>query len=275
MIIIYSTFSSSSFVSHYLFLDIHSTFYPFPTYWYISLPSFVSHYLFPDIHSTFHPFPRYWYTFLIRYLLQIIHMFHWWFDDSSFISFRHRYFLWLPLGPWLMRFFLCITSYTRGYGFDHWVFEPSFPSFLSSYTLAYVTSRVLRPPWGHEIRRYLWQPSLGQAFVDWLKYSCYHVLFMEDTFGSIWSLSYLTYWCLMDFWVWRQLIDDIRFILLSTSNIHTGAYFPFIRLRWAPSGALSLSLGFFLIDLRSLVEYVEMISVLVEHYWAYWQFLWF
>ena len=29
--------------------------------------------------------------------------------------------------------FLCITSCTRGYGFDHWVFEPSFPSFLSPY----------------------------------------------------------------------------------------------------------------------------------------------
>ena len=50
-----------------------------------------------------------------------------------FLSFRHRHFLWLPLGPWLMRFFLCITSYTWGYGFDHWVFEPSFPSFLSPY----------------------------------------------------------------------------------------------------------------------------------------------
>ena len=37
--------------------------------------------------------------------------------------------------------------------------------------------------------------------------------FKEDTFGSIWSLSCLTYWCLMDFWVWRQLIDDVGFIL--------------------------------------------------------------
>ena len=31
--------------------------------------------------------------------------------------------------------FLCITSCTRGYGFDHWVFESSFPSFLSPYHL--------------------------------------------------------------------------------------------------------------------------------------------
>ena len=33
------------------------------------------------------------------------------------------------------KIFLCITSCTRGYGFDHWVFEPSFLSFLSSYHL--------------------------------------------------------------------------------------------------------------------------------------------
>ena len=29
--------------------------------------------------------------------------------------------------------FLCITSCTRGYGFDHWVFEPSLLSFLLPY----------------------------------------------------------------------------------------------------------------------------------------------
>ena len=41
--------------------------------------------------------------------------------------------IWLPLGSWLMRFFPCITSYTRGHEFDHWVFKPSFLSFLSPY----------------------------------------------------------------------------------------------------------------------------------------------
>ena len=61
------------------------------------------------------------------------------------------------------------------YGFDHWVFEPNFLSFLYIFILAYVTSRVLRPPWGHEIRRHLWQSSLEQAFADWLKYSHYYV----------------------------------------------------------------------------------------------------
>ena len=78
--------------------------------------------------------------------------------------------------------FLCITSGTQGYGFDHWVFESSFLSFLSPYHLGLRYARVLRPPWGHEIRHYLWQFSLGQAFVDWLKYSRYYVLFYERYF---------------------------------------------------------------------------------------------
>ena len=68
------------------------------------------------------------------------------------------------------------------YGFDHWVFEPNFLSFLYIFILAYVTSRVLRPPWGHEIRRHLWQSSLEQAFADWLKNSCYYVFSYERYF---------------------------------------------------------------------------------------------
>ena len=31
-------------------------------------------------------------------------------------------------------------------------------------TLVHITSRVLRPPWGHEINCRLWQPLLGQVF---------------------------------------------------------------------------------------------------------------
>ena len=43
----------------------------------------------------------------------------------------------------------------EGMGFDHWVFEPSFPSYLHLITLTYVSSHVLRPPWGHGIRCHL------------------------------------------------------------------------------------------------------------------------
>ena len=43
----------------------------------------------PISRSSFHfyPFPTYWYTFLFWYLLHINHIFHWWFDYSSFSHF--------------------------------------------------------------------------------------------------------------------------------------------------------------------------------------------
>ena len=123
----------------------HHWWYDFPLlYWHgliiiystFSLPFFVSHYLFPDIHSTF------------IYSLHIDT--HFWFDTfftslTCFIDGLTTYpfscfainisLIWLPLGSWLVRFFLCITFCTWGYGFDHWVFEPSFLSFLSPYHL--------------------------------------------------------------------------------------------------------------------------------------------
>ena len=119
--------------------------------------------------------------------------------------------------------------YTRGYGFDHWVFEPSFLSFPSHITLAYVTSRVLRPLWGHEIRRYLWQSLLGLTFVDWLKYSRYYVSLMGNTFGSIWFLSlawHIDVWWIFEFRDSPLMISDSSFCC--ASDIHTRAYFPFI-----------------------------------------------
>ena len=60
--------------------------------------------------------------------------------------------------------FLCITSCTRGYGFDHWVFEPSFPSFLSCYHLGlrYVLclKTTLRP----------WDQTLSLTVFTWIDF---------------------------------------------------------------------------------------------------------
>ena len=42
--------------------------------------------------------------------------------------------------------------------------------FFHPITLPYITSRVLRPLWGHEIRCYLWQPLLRLVFGIWLIY---------------------------------------------------------------------------------------------------------
>ena len=46
--------------------------------------------------------------------------------------------------------------------------------FYHPITLAYVTSRVLRPPWGHGIRCRLRQPLLGQVFEIWLPFRYCH-----------------------------------------------------------------------------------------------------
>ena len=137
--------------------------------------------------------------------------------------------------------------------------------FFHPITLAYVTSRVLRPPWDHEIRCYLWQPLLRLAFGIWLIYRCCHV----SSSGR----------CFFDAWRWfgdgcgwlLHFVDDIWCYPDFHSTVHQLSYwgiFPFIWLRWAPSGALSLSLVIFT-DQRSLVGYVEIISVLVEHRWAH------
>ena len=73
-----------------------------------------------------------------------------------FLSSPLIYSHWTSFDPWLMRFSTHIAFCTWGYGFDHWVFEPSFLSFLHPITLVYVTSHVLRPPWGHVIMHYVW-----------------------------------------------------------------------------------------------------------------------
>ena len=111
-----------------------------------------------------YPFPTYWYTFLIRYLLHIIHMFHWWFDHLSFLLFHHWHFLWLPLGPWLMRFFYVLHLVHEGMGLIIGYLSLVSLHFFHFISLTYVTSRVLRPPWGHEIKWYLWQPLIRLVF---------------------------------------------------------------------------------------------------------------
>ena len=46
--------------------------------------------------------------------------------------------------------------------------------FCHPITQAYVTSHVLRPPWGHEIKCRLRQPLLGQVFEIWLTFRYRH-----------------------------------------------------------------------------------------------------
>ena len=146
-------------------------------------------------------------------------MFHWWFDHSSFLSFHHWHCLWLPLGPWLMRFFYALHLVHESMGLIIGYLSLVSLHFFHPFTIAYVTSRVLRPPWGHEIRRYLWQSSLGQVFVDWSKYSRYHVLFYGRYF-------------------WKHLVSLLLNILmfdgfLSLEAIHRWYWIhPFVDIRY-------------------------------------------
>ena len=71
-------------------------------------------------------------------------------------------------------YYTCCISYMRA-----WVLIIGYLSLVSlrfyhPITLAYVTSRVLRPPWGHGIRCRLRQPLLRQVFEIWLMFRYHH-----------------------------------------------------------------------------------------------------
>ena len=96
--------------------------------------------------------------------------------------------------------------------------------FFHPITLAYVTSRVLRPPWGHEIKCYLWQPLLRLVFGIWFTYRRHPV----SSSGK----------CFFDAWRWfsdgcrrlLHLMDDIWCCLDFHSTVYQLSYwgiFPF------------------------------------------------
>ena len=72
-------------------------------------------------------------------------------------------------------------------------------------TLAYVTSRVLRPPWGRGIRCRLRQPLLGQVFEIWLIFRYRHA----SSSGSR----------LFDVWVWFSCVRIIGIASLTMIDL--------------------------------------------------------
>ena len=148
---------------------LHYRWYDLPLlYWYVLL---VIPFCFLTTFIWFFP------SFLSYYLSIFLSHFDT-YTPSWFDTFLHD-----PLMAWLLTplKFTCSCDFSMHYtireGMDLIIGYLSLVSlhFFHPITLAYVTSRVLRPPWGHEIRRYLWQFSLGRAYVDWLKYRCYYV----------------------------------------------------------------------------------------------------
>ena len=123
--------------------------------------------------------------------------------------------------------FLCITSCTRGYGFDRWVFEPSFPSFLSPYHLGlrYVPclKTTLRPrDQTLSLTVFTWTGFCRLVEVWSLLCSfLWKILLEAFGFSLAWHID--VWWI---FWVWRQFIEDIRFILLSCTRHPYWGIFP-------------------------------------------------
>ena len=167
-----------------------------------------------------------------------------------------------------MRFFYALHLIHEGMGLIiGYLSLVSLHFFHPNPSLRYVPclKTTLRP----EIRCYLWQPLLRLVFGIWLIYRRRSVSSSRRCFFDAWRWFSVGCRRLLHFYGWYLMLFSFQFYC--TSDIHTRAYSPFICLRWAPSGALSLSLGIF-IDQRSLVEHVEMISVLVEHFLGAWAF---
>ena len=72
------------------------------------------------------------------------------------------FFMWEPLGQWLMRFSMHRITYMRGMGIIS-LGSLSLVSFhfFHTITLVYVMSCVLRPPRGHDFTHCVWQLTHG------------------------------------------------------------------------------------------------------------------
>ena len=138
----------------------------------LALIHFPSIYLFLSwyfIHLTYIVFCSYWFKFRVQYFSHIILVYS---ISSSILfisslssliysswilSFSPIYSNWMYSDPWFMRLSAHIAFYTQGYGvlIIGYLSLVSF-HFFHPITLAYVTSRVLRPPWGHGIIHCVW-----------------------------------------------------------------------------------------------------------------------
>ena len=144
---------------------------------------------------------------------------------SLLILYSHR----APSSPWLTSFSIHVAFYTWGHGF----LIIGYLGLVSLHfyyliTLAYITSRVLRPPWSHGIRCRLRQPLLGQVSEIWLIFRYHHAFSSGRRLFDVWTWFNCGYgWLGLHTWwwmIWCHLIFDLPYIWC-----HTGAYFHFDR----------------------------------------------
>ena len=112
---------------------------------------FISIYIPCSIFSTHH-------SYASHQQFDILHLFYFIIDTFILDSFFLTDIFILDV----LRSMVCLTLYTycilytRVWDFIIGIIEPSFHSFLHLITLTYVTSWVLRPPWGHDITHCVW-----------------------------------------------------------------------------------------------------------------------
>ena len=108
MVIILCIFLFLSFISHYLFSSWSFHIYSFLTLIHV-FDLLASPYL---LHTTLTTWP-FFFFFLLYFII-----------DTSIVCYRVH---------WLTRLFCTLHVIHEGIGFDHWILELSFPSFLSPY----------------------------------------------------------------------------------------------------------------------------------------------
>ena len=132
-----------------------------------------------------------------------------------------------PSGPWLTSFSIHVAFYTWGHEF----FIIGYLGLVSLHfyyliTLAYITSRVLRPLWGHGIICRLRQPLLRQVFEIWLIFRYHHASSSRRRLFDVWTRFNCGYgWLRLHIW-WRMIWSFPIF----QSTIHLMSYwgiFPF------------------------------------------------
>ena len=100
-------------------------------------------------------------------------------------------------------FYTCCILYMRAWVLIIGYLGLVFFHFYHLITLAYVTSYVLRPPWGNGIRYRLWRPLLGQVFEIWLMFRYHHAsssgrrlfdVWIRFSCGFGWLGSHIWWW---------------------------------------------------------------------------------